>query len=241
MNPDICDQAHPPVPAFKKKPQWWVDSDFYAKEFASPIYGDRHRRNSTIKSCPAVSDAISMGYLMFMPMDLEVDATDEKYLYWRFPKYFSESESIFGKSTAETDFAAAHDPIQIQKMSVPEGYHRVPFKINTYFGIKTEEGYSTWVTHPMYHDDLPFRILDGIIDTDAIASRFPYPMFIKQGFKGIIKKNTPLIQVIPFKRENFEAEFIDFDRNDAEQKIAQLQSDQIMPYKKMFWRRKSFR
>jgi hypothetical protein len=242
MHPQICDAVNQPTPATKVRPLWWVDSNYYNQEFASPIYGDRHRMNSTIKGCPAIADSLSMGYILFSPLDIEIDATDETSLHWRVPNFLHETASIFNEgSTAERDFASAHSPDQLEKLKIPEEYHRVPFKINTYFGIKTEPQYSIWVTHPMYNWDLPFRVLDGIIDSDKITARFPYPMLIKKGFSGIIPRNTPLIQVIPFKRESFESQTIDFDKDDAISKISDLQSDQIMPYRKLFWERKNFK
>lgn len=242
MHASICDAATQPTPATKDRPQWWIDSNYYNKEYASPTLGDRHRMNSTIKSCPAIADSLSMGYILYLPLDIEIDATDEETLSWRVPHFLQETASIFNdNSTAERDFASAHSPDQLEKLSIPDAYHRVPFKINTYFGIKTDPGYSIWVTHPMYNWDLPFTVLDGIIDSDAITARFPYPMLIKKGFVGVIKKGTPLIQVIPFRRENFQSHTIDFDKEDAVSKIADLQSQQIMPYRKLFWERKNFK
>lgn len=198
--------------------------------------------NSTIKSCPAIADSLSMGYILSLPLDIEIDATDDKFLQWRVPQFLSDAVSIFNDNhNGEKDFASAHAIEQLEKLQVPEGYHPVPFKINTYFGIKTDPGYSIWVTHPMYNWDLPFTVLDGIIDSDKITARFPYPLLVKKGFYGIIPKNTPLIQVIPFKRENYESHTIDFDKDDAVSKISDLQSDQIMPYRKLFWERKNFK
>ena len=240
MHPEICDNVRQPEPATKAKPDWWHESDYYDLSRPHHVYGEKHRFNSTIKSCPAIADTLSMGYILFLPLDIEIDATDDVYLKWRVPA-FLKNHSIFSDESGEKDFAGAHASEQLQKLSPPEGYHRVPFKINTYFGIKTDPGYSVWVTHPMYNWDLPFTVMDGIIDTDKITSRFPYPLFVKKGFNGVIPKNTPLIQVIPFKREEFELEFTDFNKEDTHNLIKKLQSEQIMSYRKHFWERKSFK
>jgi hypothetical protein len=34
------------------------------------------------------------------------------------------------------------------------------------------------------------------------------PFIIKSGFEGIIEKGTPMFQVIPFKRADWQAEFV---------------------------------
>jgi hypothetical protein len=34
-------------------------------------------------------------------------------------------------------------------------------------------------------------------------------MYIEKDFKGVIERGTPLVQVIPFKREKYEMEIVD--------------------------------
>ena len=239
MHP-LCDFAKLPEPASKVKPQWWYDSRYYAPEFANEEYGEKSRYNSTIKNCPAIADAISFGYMLFTPIDIEIDATDESEIKYRFPRRVDEYESIFNQRHAIRDIIGSHYKEQVEKYIVPEEYHQIPFKINTLFGIKTDPGYSCWITHPMHNLDLPYLTMSGIVDTDKVTSRYPYPVFIKKGFSGIIKSGTPLLQVIPFKREDYEAEIIDFDKEDAGRVQEILASDQITPYRKNFWSRKRF-
>jgi hypothetical protein len=239
MHP-LCEFAKPPEPANKVKPQWWYDSRYYAPEFASEKYGDKSRYNSTIKNCPAIADAISFGYILFTPIDIEIDATNEDEIKYRFKNSVEQYDSIFEQGHAIRDIIGSHYKEQVEQYAVPDEYHKIPFKINTLFGIKTDPGYSCWITHPMHNLDLPYFVLSGIVDTDKVTSRYPYPLFIRKGFKGVISAGTPLIQVIPFKREDYEAEIIDFDQEDVKRVQQILSSDQITPYRKNFWSRKRF-
>ena len=55
------------------------------------------------------------------------------------------------------------------------------------------------------HRGVPFTIMPGIVDTDTFDHpvNFPFQMNEK-GFEGVIKAGTPMVQVIPFKRDEWE-------------------------------------
>ena len=67
-------------------------------------------------------------------------------------------------------------------------------------------------------------------------------MFLKEGFEGIIEKGTPMFQIIPFKRNNWESKFsfledgqdlINFDRD--------VRATIVNNYVKNFWEKKSYK
>lgn len=240
LDEEVCANSKKPVPSISAKPDWWDKSVMYRPELGDPNIdgGKPHRTNALIKSCPAVADVLSFGYTLFVPIDIDIDARDEDHLKWR--NAYHTKSSIFGYSNPKQDYTGFHYPEQLDKYNVPEGYHKIPFKINTYYGIKTDPGYSTLVTHPMHDWDLPYFVQSGIIDTDKIASRFPYPLFIKQGFVGTIKAGMPLLQVIPFKREDYEAEIVSLDKDDLADVSKKLMSYPTSPYRKLYWQRKKF-
>ena len=67
-------------------------------------------------------------------------------------------------------------------------------------------------------------------------------MWIKQGFEGVIEKGTPMFQIIPFKREDWKAEF-DFYPENKYQTITDktFNSTLINHYIKHIWSRKTFK
>jgi hypothetical protein len=69
--------------------------------------------------------------------------------------------------------------------------------------IKTPKGYSSVFTHPINRPDLPFYTLGGVIDTDKWGEAGSHPFLLKKGWEGIIPAGTPIIQIIPFKREGW--------------------------------------
>jgi hypothetical protein len=71
---------------------------------------------------------------------------------------------------------------------------------------QTPPGYSSLITHPLNRHDLPFITLSGLVDTDMTMARGNLPFFLKEGFEGVIPAGTPMFQIIPFKRENWQME-----------------------------------
>jgi hypothetical protein len=60
---------------------------------------------------------------------------------------------------------------------------------------------------PAGHYDQTFLQIPAVVDTDSkTMAPTPFPMWIKEGFEGIVEKGTPLAQVIPFKRESWSHE-----------------------------------
>jgi hypothetical protein len=49
--------------------------------------------------------------------------------------------------------------------------------------------------------------LPAIVDTDKHPIMVNFPFFLKENFSGVIPYGTPIVQVIPFKRENWKSKF----------------------------------
>jgi hypothetical protein len=71
------------------------------------------------------------------------------------------------------------------------------------WAIKTPPGYSTMFIHPQLSMDSPLWAFPGIIDTDTFIVDGHFSFLVDKTFKGVIKQGTPLVQVIPFKREDW--------------------------------------
>ena len=82
------------------------------------------------------------------------------------------------------------------------------FRIDSPWILKTPKGYSTLFVPPFNNRDIMFEAISGVIHTDVFTTYMNIP-FIWTGppdFKGVIKRGTPMVQMIPFKREEFEHE-----------------------------------
>jgi hypothetical protein len=60
--------------------------------------------------------------------------------------------------------------------------------------------------HPVNRYDLPFITLTGVVDSDIAMSPGNLPFFIKKDFEGIIPKGTPIVQIFPFKRDDWKSQ-----------------------------------
>jgi hypothetical protein len=222
-----------PEPAIKALPKWFKDIPRYVN--IDPNREIPSREFGTIRACPAVNDSMTAGYMLYLPGDIYIDATKEEVTF---------NVGTFGNGSrihdAGFELITAHDPISTKDYRSAFDFHEQSLKWQTYWGVRTDEGYSTLFTHPFHRNDLPFYCVSAIVDTDKFGTRSPYAFFIKKGFKGIIPRGTPMMQVIPFKREDWQMEIVEPDGKDYainQQKIASVFTQ---PYKRLFWQRKKY-
>ena len=84
------------------------------------------------------------------------------------------------------------------------------YKILSPWIITTPPGYSCLFVPPLNNRDDRFEIVAGIVDTDTYPYSVNFP-FVLNGdkyktLKTIIKRGTPIAQVIPFKRSSWKME-----------------------------------
>lgn len=80
---------------------------------------------------------------------------------------------------------------------------RVYFKFKTSWGIKTPPGYSCLIIQPKYLGENRFELLPAIVDTDTYHLPIPVAGYLNAKDLIRIEPGTPLIQVIPFKRDEW--------------------------------------
>jgi hypothetical protein len=57
----------------------------------------------------------------------------------------------------------------------------------------------------------------------------------------ILEKGTPICQVIPFKREDWDSEAVEFDEEANKKNGFKLKSKIVRSYKSQFWQKKTYR
>jgi hypothetical protein len=74
--------------------------------------------------------------------------------------------------------------------------------------VQTPPGYSCLVVQPYYLFQNEFSIMPAIIDTDKFNQKIPVVGYLT-GVSDEVRFfcGDPLVQVIPFKRDNWESEF----------------------------------
>ena len=218
------------VPVKKVLPEWYKKMPLYIGEHQQRGLSENNLPavNKTAKGCAPLFDALTTGYVYQLACDVQLKKTDDGISFqWR----------------VNEQVVTTHDKIQHPTLPSPqEGKLDSVFKWSNPFNIKTPKGYSTIFTHPFNRWDLPFRSLTGIVDTDSYpqAVQFPFQVIDFEGPFIIIPKGTPLVQVIPFKRDSWKLERFPFDEYLSKKASYQFLSKIVKSYKNQWWVKKSY-
>ena len=217
----------PPVPGSQVVPYWYSNFPKLIKNSKKFILDQDGNSNATVKFCVPLIDSLITGYLIRLEYDVQVIKNNDK---------ISLSWKGGGSNLIET-----HDQNQIPEELVSDEFYKEVFKFSNFWSVKTPKGYSLLVVHPLNRTDLPFLTLSGIVDTDDYNLPINLPFFIKKNFEGIIPAGTPIAQLIPIKREPWRHFLQDFKEDFFEVQLAKASSIIYRSYKKIFWKRKSYK
>lgn len=205
LSEKIVEFSPEPKPASGAMPQWYrqqpgaIDNGESMAQFGQPT--------STVKKCLPIFDVITAGYILVAPVDIYVDATNPDKLTYQIPAAMTQFKA---------DIFASHDRQQYGQMPIdPNLYHRDLLRIMPFWIASTPPGYSTLFLNPLHRDPSPLSALPGLIDTDGYPSDGHLSFMVQKDFKGVIKQGTPLVQVIPFKREDWKMETVDAKESES--------------------------
>jgi hypothetical protein len=185
--------------------------------------------NLSVRSCIPFLESLTAGYTISLYCDIQVRIENGKHVI-----------SWNGKS-----FPAPLGPRPENEINGPsfpkvDGYDLAKFSWRPSWCVKTSLGYSSYFIHPLNRVDLPFYTLGGIMDTDRWGDAGNHPFLIKEGWEGIIEKGTPIIQIIPFKRENWQSQEDYRVFQIGEANAIQSKSKLYGWYKQNSWNKKTF-
>lgn len=170
-----------PYPARKLIPEWYK---------ALPMKLGSGFRNNTLKRCPPFLDAMVTGWIIPLVADVHLksnhDCTHIEYS-WNYPRPMIEN----------------HLPSQVTASKCPAPHESLPpMKWMNWWLVKCPPGYSLLFTPPLNRPDKRFTCLTGLVDSDGYFEFVNFPFFwTEPNFDGIIPAGTPLMQVIPIKRD----------------------------------------
>ena len=173
-----------PYAAKKNIPDWF--------KALPPKLGNKGFQTSTVKRCMPFLDALSVGYIIPLAADVhftvnaDLSGVDYK---WNFPKPMIEN----------------HGMQQISSDKCPSPLiPRPPMKFMNYWMIKTPPEYSLLFMPPLNRIEPRFVCMSGLVDAPYYQYEyvnFPF-VFNKPNFTGIIEAGTPLVQVIPIRKDS---------------------------------------
>jgi hypothetical protein len=222
---EVCPK---PFPSSQALPNWWKDASPYIKSKKNidgkKIIIENRESNASFKKCTPMLDLLSSGYIVPLWADVQVRIENGLPLItWRVERGVFELHST-------------------QEVEIPDGYQNTQFKFLNQWIPKLPKGYSALIISCPGYPNNPFRAMQAIIDYDKTTHPLFPPMFLKEGFEGIVEKGTPMFQIIPFKRNNWESKFSflesgqyarNFDRD--------VKATIVNNYVKGFWEKKSYK
>lgn len=140
----------------------------------------------TIKRCMPFLDAMTTGWILPLAATVRLEIKDGGRTVdagWEFDK----------------TMVSNHSPHQIKGHPMD---HLPPCKFHNYWTIRTAPGWSCLFVPPLNRKQAVFETLSGVVDTDGYHALIHFP-FMPTGPDGMhtIEKGTPLVQVIPFRRD----------------------------------------
>lgn len=167
-----------PVPAREVLPRWYKRLEAHT--------GDGHP-DTTVKRCMPFLDAMSLGWIIPTPGEVHFTSnaqTGRLDYKWQFPRPLMEH----------------HNNAQIA--GHPNDDQPVVKFLNLW-AMKVPRGYSVLFTKPLNRVETRFQPFSGVVDCDEYFNFVNIPaLWTAPGYEGVVEKGTPLVQVIPFKRDS---------------------------------------
>lgn len=222
----VSDPSFPTIASSKSfVPSWYKDQPRFPdnlkeiKKLPHPL---------TFKMCSAFGDSFISGYTIPLPVDIAVEKTEN-------------GPIISWSSQADpSGFLSVRDKALSENLPTPTGFYDVHFVWLTKHCLKIPKGYSVLITHPFNRYELPFLTLTGIVDGEYTMPKGNVPVFFKEGFEGIIPAGTPIMQILPFKTENWTSEEDSLIIKEADINDKKSINLAYGWYKKNIWKRKMY-
>jgi hypothetical protein len=230
-----------PIPAKLNIPEWFKKLN-------------HEYENMTVKGCMPFLDGLTSGYILKIPQDFKirhnVDNKDEK------GNEIKDSFQTFGlhawqnfihsKSLNFNSGFDTHPTKQLEGSPLIDKNKKLPFyKILNPWIIKTPKGYSCLFVPPLNNSDDRFSIIPAIVDTDTFVNEINFPIVINGDkypvLETVVKRGTPYVQIIPFKRESWKMTVKPKKQKDLQNTTLFYSLDLMGRYKDNFWKKKSWK
>lgn len=215
-------------PASKFIPEWYRKSNPKVNGYDSFLSPENPQATtSTYKKCSPFYDAMTLGYMVHLTADIEVleNTIGGIQIIWR----------------TRRDIITTHSNNQWEGLPCPDGYYPFVFKFNNQFKFSTPKNTSLLFMQPSNRFDLPFTTINGVVDADKYNLAIHFPFFIKEDFRGIIEAGTPIVQVIPFERKNWERKIYKYSPSEVMRDLEIFKSKIKRSYKNLYWTKKNYK
>ncbi|MFN3970287.1 MAG: DUF6065 family protein [Gemmobacter sp.] len=145
----------------------------------------------TIKRCMPFLDAMTTGWLLTLPATVRLTVSGE-------------GTQVEAGWDFDRELVSFHGPHQVKGNPMTP---RPPCKFINFWTIETPPGWSCLFVNPLNRPNGVFEVIAGVVDTDTYRSPIHFPFFVT-GTDGLhrIEKGSPIVQVIPFRRDTAQIE-----------------------------------
>lgn len=200
----------------------------------------------TIKGCMPFLDSLTIGYILKMPIDyyvehnIEIEGNKNSGVKTNVCEVFGVTDGLNLNYSEQNNF---HPTEQLEGCPYLEKNKNLAFhKINNPFIIKTPPGYSCLFVSPLNNSDDRFSIIPGIVDTDKYDLEINFPIVFNgdkyEVLKTTIKRGTPYVQIIPFKRDSWKLKVKSYDTKEKQKNKWKFNKHLFENYKLNFWSKK---
>lgn len=228
-----------PIPAKNNIPHWF-------KKLAHT------REVGTVKGCMPFLDTLTAGYILKMPVDyylkhnFKIEGEEKRAT--GFQTVLRPVHTVTNYNLNVNGIEYSHPTIQLEGSPLVEKNKNQSFhKILNPWTIKTPPGYSCLFVPPLNNEDDRFSIIPAIVNTDTFSLPINFP-FIMNGDKypildTTLKRGTPYVQIIPFKRDNWKMKITGTKRTESnkhEVTFLKHSLDILHRYRTKWWNKSSF-
>ena len=191
----------------------------------------------TVKRCIPFLDAMTAGYIIPLPFDLTIAITPT-------------GNQLLWKSEEEKDRLSKYTIVESHDSSQYPGAPFSQFKVIKFYNpwiVETSPNTSCMFVPPLNRPELPYVPLSGIVDTDQYFNTVNLPCVfpgLDVGHQINLKMGTPMIQVIPFKRQELKSSITNLKEGvltRAHETREDMRNDRKEWYRRKKWQKKSYR
>lgn len=220
------DYILPPIPSSKLMPSWFKNL---------PGYGEDNVQ--TLKKCIPFVDAMTAGYTFLVHIDLIIKRDSDNKITLR---YLNDSH----KSLLDRIKPIETHP-KTQVPGVP--FEDLPIiKFMNPWRIETPPNYSTLFLPCANRFDTMIMPLVGLVDTDRYKNVVNFPFVIPSLLPNseiLLEKGTPIVQVIPIKRDNWKEKTTLYDSrvlSETKKQREEMFEDREDYYRRKLWKKKVY-
>ena len=218
--------VQPPIPSGTRLPSYL--RSIPAPTRSQPIFDESGEYETNVRACAPFLDAVSAGWTQYSWSDVYIDVNGAEIHY-----YFSDNQvPVMKHRQMHPEMAQAYSEyLPVECMWISQWQPQTP------------AGYSLLITHPLNRPDLPFLTTSGIIDADVftVEGNGQVPFYLRAGFSGLIPAGTPLYQLIPIRRAEWERELVAHDDKRRPRTMRRIRRYFTGGYRREFLQRKNYR